>query len=215
MLSRFRHMAAGARRARRSQALGLGLLAFAAVSPARAEPPVAKPMAANDAAHPAPSPLRNFRVRLAEERLSHRISIELESFTTFGTVSGQPAQLDAHPMFDEMTDSVKQGTKTVVRRTVRKYLREAFGLDRSLNQIRQSLRGEDVGRNDFDVRVNVHSGLPELDFSLEKGGAKLSWSVGTEGDVGIHLGGERFRGASISASYDGEDEYTLGARVVF
>jgi len=216
MLERFGHAPVRVRRARRSSTIGLALLALAAVPLAWAEPPAKRPLAATEAGTPAASPLRNLRMRLAEERLSHRISVELESFTTFGAVTGQPGQLDDHPMFEEMTDSVKHGTKVVARRTVRKYLREAFGLDRSLSQIRRSLSGEDVGgASDFDVHISIHSGQPELGFSFEKGDAKLTWSVGTDGDIGVRLGGERFHGAGFSASYDGVDEYHLGARVVF
>jgi hypothetical protein len=156
-----------------------------------------------------PSP----RLHLEREKLMARVSIEMESISTFERAAEPGQRLHDHVLFDEMTERVRSRTKRMAKRAVKDYLIESLRLDRSIERVRQDVGGggaRSVSR-DLDIDVGIHSFLPELDVKYRYGHGQLRFSLGVEGDVGIRFRSDRIRGASFSAGFDGDDTYRFGA----
>jgi hypothetical protein len=57
--------------------------------------------------------------------------------------------------------------------------------------------------------------LPEVGVRYRAGSRSLGLSVGADGAVGVSFANGRDRRARVGASFDGRDEYRLGARFSF
>jgi hypothetical protein len=154
---------------------------------------------------------RDSRFRLEHEKLMARVSIEMESISTFDRVAEPGQGVHDHVLFDEMTDRVRRRAERQAKRAVKDYLIEAIRLDRGIDHVRQGVDGPRSVSRDVDFRVGFHSMLPELDVKYRYGQGQLRFSIGTEGDVGIKFRSDRLGGASFSAGFDGDDTYRFGA----
>jgi hypothetical protein len=158
---------------------------------------------------------RRLGIRLDRERLAPRVSIELESFSTFHQAAEPGVGLQDHVMFDEMTRTVRRGTKSVTRKAIRNYVLEAVRLDRGIDHVRESIRGSRHEKRDLDFHFGVSHMLPELGMRLKSGAGTMGFNVGIEGDAGLRFSANRFERAEFSISFDGEDTFKFRARLGF
>jgi hypothetical protein len=154
-------------------------------------------------------------LRLDRERLAPRVSIQLESFSSFRRVAGPGMGLRDHVLFDELTESVRRGAKSVTRKALRNYLLEAVNLDRGIDRLRSEIRGERRATRDVDFHVGFHHMLPEVGVRYRLGSRSLRFSVGADGDVGVRLTTDRFANADVAVGFDGNDEFRIRTRFSF
>ncbi len=157
---------------------------------------------------------RRTGIRLDRERLLPRVSIELESFATFGLQAAPGSRLSDHVLFDELSESVRRGAERTTRRVVRDYLFRASNLDRGIDQARAGIFGSSEPRN-LRFTFGVHSMNPEVGLERRVGQQVLRFVIEPTGDVSLRLRGARFERSEVAVRYDGDDTFTLRARLAF
>jgi len=154
------------------------------------------------------------RLRLKREHLEPRVSLALESISSFQRAAEPARQLSDHVMFDEMTEIVRRGAERVTRRAVRDYMLRTIGLSRGIERVRASHAGA-AGDSRLRFRFGVHSMDPEVGVTYQRGHRALGFRLGTDGELGLHFRDHRFARTSLSVGIDPGDRVTLAARVDF
>ena len=158
---------------------------------------------------------RSAGLRIYGERLAPRVSIEMESFAAFNHVAGPGNQLHDHVLFEEMSASVRHRAERVSRRAVKNYLLETINLDKSIDNVRDGIRGPRTHPRKMRFDFGFHSALPQVGLKTKLGQGSLRLRVGAEGDVALRFRNSRFERAEVSAAFDGDDTVVIRAHLGF
>lgn len=161
---------------------------------------------------------RGIAIRLDDARLSPRVSLAMESLTTFESVAGPGTSLEHHVLYDEMTDSIRRGAERVTRKALKNYLLNSLRIDQGIDNVRQGVRGAPSTSTSTSSRwryqFGVHSLSPEVAVRYRMKQNSVRFKLNAEGEMGVRVNTSRFEGASVNAWYDG-DRLEIGASLGF
>jgi hypothetical protein len=177
----------------------------------------AGPTPAAEARQAAPqAPKRSgMKLRLDDTRLVPRVSVAMESLSTFHRGVQPGGSLHDHVMFDEMSEAVRDSAKSVTRKAVRNYLFETINLDRGIERVKADVRGERSSKRSIRFRLGFHSAKPLLGVQSTLGRSTWRFRAGADGEVAVGLTSDRFERAEMSVILDEDDTVFLHGRLGF
>ena len=157
--------------------------------------------------------------RFDTKKLAPRVSMELESLSSYRSMAQPGHQLQDHVLFEQMKASVRRDVERMTRQAVKTYLMEAINLDRGIASVKTRIRGEpsEPGeqRRSVHYRLGFHSGLPVVGMSYDAGPGVMGLKVGADGAVGLTYRDSRMRQADFAVGFDGEDRFDVRALLAF